>query len=299
VSTPDDTLAWEARQRPRAAVAAVAAGLLTFGGGLYSGMTFSDVPHVNVVEELDRVVDPGAIAGLPSLRVPLYEFYDDNFAQLLIGSLITGAGALCIGAALTFLAYATAARRPEFPKAGLFIPVVGAVLMAVALVVVTLGTDATVDEVLDGPRTVDAIADAGGSSLLLAGQLIEVVSRFALGAGFVLVCLNAMRVGLLSRFMGVLGIIGGALFALPIFGGGPPVVQVFWLIAVGILLTGRWPSGMPPAWQTGKAEPWPSAVQARQRREAAAGRGEPHPEPAGVAAEAPHPSSKKKRKRRH
>ena len=83
------------------------------------------------------------------------------------------------------------------------------------------------------------------------------------------VSLNAMRVGLLTRFMGVLGIITGVLQILP-FGGPLPVVQCFWMLMLSILFLGRWPSGNPPAWQTGRAEPWPSSAELRERRKQAA-----------------------------
>ena len=74
-----------------------------------------------------------------------------------------------------------------------------------------------------------------------------------------------MRVGLLTRFMGVLGIIVGVLFIVPI--GSPlPIVQAFWLVALGALFLGRWPSGMPPAWVTGEAQPWPSQQELREAR---------------------------------
>ena len=45
-----------------------------------------------------------------------------------------------------------------------------------------------------------------------------------------------------------------------------PVVQAYWLAALAYLLTGRWPSGVPKAWSTGRAEPWPSAAAMREQR---------------------------------
>ena len=51
-----------------------------------------------------------------------------------------------------------------------------------------------------------------------------------------------MRVGLLTRFMGVLGIIVGVLFIIPL-GSSLPIVQAFWLCALGALFLGRWPRG--------------------------------------------------------
>ena len=50
---------------------------------------------------------------------------------------------------------------------------------------------------------------------------------------------NGMRVGLLSRFMGVLGIIVGALLVLPLFPGGQGIVQIFWTVALGFAVPGQ------------------------------------------------------------
>jgi hypothetical protein len=77
--------------------------------------------------------------------------------------------------------------------------------------------------------------------------------------------LNAMRVGLLTRFMGVLGIIVGGLFIIPL-GASLPIVQAFWLVAIGALFLGYWPPGVPPAWVTGEAQPWPSQQELREQR---------------------------------
>ena len=54
------------------------------------------------------------------------------------------------------------------------------------------------------------------------------------------------------------------------FGGPLPVVQCFWMLMLSILFLGRWPSGNPPAWRTGKAEPWPSSAELREQRKKAA-----------------------------
>jgi hypothetical protein len=95
----------------------------------------------------------------------------------------------------------------------------------------------------------------------------------------VIICLNAMRVGLLTRFMGILGIIVGVLFVVPL-APGPPVVQSFWLAALAALFAGRWPSGIPPAWITGRAVPWPSQQEQREQRERTL---DPEPAPAAGA----------------
>jgi hypothetical protein len=78
-----------------------------------------------------------------------------------------------------------------------------------------------------------------------------------------------------------------------------PLVQAFWLVALGLLLLGR--GTLPPAWRTGKAEPWPSARESAERRREAEQRRqgiEPEPKAKPKPAAKPHPASSKKRKRK-
>jgi hypothetical protein len=46
------------------------------------------------------------------------------------------------------------------------------------------------------------------------------------------------------------------------------VVQTYWLLAIAYLISGRWPTGVPPAWRSGLAEPWPSSARMRAQRAA-------------------------------
>jgi hypothetical protein len=98
---------------------------------------------------------------------------------------------------------------------------------------------------------------------------VGLIANLLLGTAFVLIAMHAMRSGLLSRFMGILGVIVGALTAVPLLGGAP-VVQLFWLVAMGILFLDRWPQGRGPAWEAVEEIPWPGA---QQRRDAIAGDG--------------------------
>jgi hypothetical protein len=77
--------------------------------------------------------------------------------------------------------------------------------------------------------------------------------RFGLAVAMVYSCLWAMRLGLLSRFWGSLGMALGvaALLLLVQF------VLIFF-IYFGFLLLGRIPGGRPPAWAAGEAVPWPT-----------------------------------------
>jgi hypothetical protein len=111
--------------------------------------------------------------------------------------------------------------------------------------------------------------------------------------------------------------VAGALVLFPF--AFAPIIQLYWLLAVAYIISGRWPSGVPPAWRTGRAEVLPSAAETRARRMAEAeeargargqrrrGRGAPatDSEPAAPAAaaedQAPRArpaNQKRKRKRR-
>ena len=65
-------------------------------------------------------------------------------------------------------------------------------------------------------------------------------------------CLYAMRVGLLPRFWGSLGMALGAVSFLFF------QFALLWFVYLGILLLGRVPGGKPPAWEAGEAIPWPT-----------------------------------------
>src|SRR5204863_6718194 len=114
---------------------------------------------------------------------------------------------------------------------------------------------------------------------------VGLIANLLLGTAFVLIGMHAMRAGLLSRFMGILGVIVGALTAVPILGGAP-VVQLFWLVAMGVLFLDRWPQGRGPAWDAVEEIPWPTA---QDRRDAVAGSDDEPARPRGGRQRAPEP----------
>jgi len=77
--------------------------------------------------------------------------------------------------------------------------------------------------------------------------------RIGLAVALVYCCLWGMRVGLLSRFWGSLGMALGvaALLLLVQF-------CLIFFIYFGLLLVGKLPGGRPPAWAAGEAVAWPT-----------------------------------------
>lgn len=92
----------------------------------------------------------------------------------------------------------------------------------------------------------EAMLTAPATGFELAGRI---GLAFALGYS----CLFAMRVGLLSRFWGSLGMALGVAALLLI-----PQFTLIFFIYLGLLLLGKLPGGRPPAWAAGEAVPWPT-----------------------------------------
>lgn len=201
-----------------------------------------------------------------------------------------------LAGALSYLLRATTYRRPETPKWSIGLVVLAPVLLAVGGIVSQIDLGHAADEFLaTGARTPERAKALLKEQSLVGGALGE-GGILALAIALVSASINAMRAGLLSRFMGVLGSIVGGLLVIPLLPGG--VVQLFWLAALGALFLGRWPGGRGPAWESGEAVPWPSAAEVRSRQSGEAEEPEPEPEPEGEAETPPHPVSRKRKKKR-
>jgi hypothetical protein len=297
-----DVLAREAAGRMWAAVGAAVAAIFTIGGSIGGMLLFRDFPPVFLIDALrDAAGEP--MPGREGLRAAQVLFYDEHAAPLLAIAAVLAIGALALLLPLTYLYKAVKARRPQIPAVAMVMSVSGPVALALSEVILQAGIAWKAHDFAgSADHSSQAARDLLSSGIIVAGQVLRQAAVIALGFAFVLVSLNAMRVGLLTRFMGVLGIIVGALFVIPL--GSQPVVQTFWLLALAALLAGRWPNAIPPAWAAGTAVPWPSSQDLQAVRDAASARSagdEPQAddEPEGPDTPGrPHPSSKKKRRRK-
>jgi hypothetical protein len=298
--SPQQQLEWEARQRPRAAMAAAFAAVAIVVGPLIESAIEAGAPSLPVLDALQKLAAPGTIYDQPSLQVPYGRYIADHAVGLMIARVIMGLGFVAMAYAVTFLAAGVRARRPQFARWAFYLPIVGGVIFAVAWVALGVGRILDAHEVVDGAGTIGSVQNLGATGVSQLSRVLLTPAALALTVGIVLVSLNGMRAGLLTRFMGALGIVVGVFQVIQV-GSSLPLVQTFWLGGLAILFAGRRPGGDPPAWRTGRAEPWPSAQQVAEQRkaqaEAKAGpppAAEPEPVPAGG-----HPAtSKRKRKRR-
>jgi hypothetical protein len=299
VADPEQQLAWEARQRPRAGIAAIAAGVLLVVSLIWAQSALRNLPTAGLLTSLGQAFESGPVGDQPSLLTPVFQFYVDHKATFIGSSLLQTLGYLALAWTLTFLGVATRARRPEASRIVVYIALIGALLLAVAAVFGEVGRSTAFPAFLDSHRTIDDARNIGTNALVAVSGLLEQLVPLLLGAGILLIALNAMRVGLLTRFLGILGMIAGTLTVFQQFFVFAPFILAFWLVATGLMELNLGPAGAPPAWRTGKAEPWPSQREVAEARRGAARAQKQQPERAQPATGArPHPSSKKRKRKR-
>jgi hypothetical protein len=106
-------------------------------------------------------------------------------------------------------------------------------------------------------RPGDAFAShlTDNSGTIQVAQALLFPGVLGLVVAMIYISLQALRTGLLTRFVGSLGIALGAsmILILPLALLG----MVVWIGYLGLLFVGRVPGGRPPAWETGEAMPWP------------------------------------------
>jgi hypothetical protein len=244
-----DELQWEARwARPVAAAAFLAAVLL--------------LGHIVLLQTF--VENRPAVDALPDFLLSI----DENPGTLIGARLAQGLAALLLIGVFLYLFRAVQAREGGIPSWFVYLIVAGPLLYAIGQVWGALEQTEVAKDFADGRPIRGTAGDERADNLLedranVAVFAVSLAGQVALAFLFVMLPLRARRVGLLSPFMGILGVITGALIVLQILGSVGLVIEAFWLGALGMLVLGAWPGGRGPAWESGEAEPWPTPAQRR------------------------------------
>jgi hypothetical protein len=232
--TPEQ-IADERRRGRLAALAAVFAAGLFVAAGIWSQSLSDDAPERN---------------GPALLR-----FFDGHRGELVGTAIVRGLGLLLLVGVTLHLWRALKARRPEEAPVvyvmGLYGPIaagVGTIAVGVALAQAASGF---VDRQF---QTIDAADDAFRTVQLIG--LLSFSGSLALAFWFVKACLDAMRIGLLGRFMGIAGIAMGP--GLVLVSGLFQFLLPVWLLAIAALFVGVALRELPPAWEAGEAVALPS-----------------------------------------
>src|SRR4029453_11267971 len=101
-------------------------------------------------------------------------------------------------------------RRPAMPQFALVLAAIGAVGFGIGRAVAEVARYVSAHDFVNAAdQSNSAASDALSPTATVVGQLIWETSALALGFAIAIISLNAMRVGLLTRFMGILGVIVG------------------------------------------------------------------------------------------
>lgn len=273
-SRKQDVLAWESRW-------SVPVGLITFAGvitAIVSLILLSGVHGENSAELLESAhahsssVVIGSVIdaiGFLLLTAPLYFLFraaaarSDKMRTQLVGVVIVAPIFFAISAGLTGVALNEAGNTFVNGEAKPTMTVEKAHEECVKQQE-EKGTKSFGEKYESGPtplkdcetteRENDAASNARGeASLTPAATGFELAGRIGLAFALGYTCLYAMRVGLLTRFWGSLGIALGVVALLLV-----PQFTLILFIYLGLLFLGKLPRGRPPAWEAGEAVPWPT-----------------------------------------
>src|SRR6266566_2907200 len=263
-------VARESERRRALAAPAIAGGVLYMLSGIIIAATLNGAPSVGVLQGLAPALR-GEARPRHSPRAAEVEFLSHHAFALIAGSVLVAIAIAALVLILLLLFDAARFRRPETWSAAR--PLVLAGGIALALVSVghqVVGAIETHNFAIGHDFSNHAVDDAltKGTPYTIIDYL-DLIAGLALAAGVIATALNAMRVGLLTRWMGILGVFTGVLIFLPLGGVTLQIVPAFWMVMAGILFGGRWPNGDPPTWAAGEARPWPTQAQMREAREQA------------------------------
>lgn len=254
-----EQLDWEARWAKPAAAAAFASVGFSVAASIYVSSSIDSSPDADNTRELLRTIDA-------------------NAGVFTTGAALNGIAGLLLGAMLWYLFHATRNRKPDLQTAALVLAILGPILLALAGILSQVSLiDRAGDFLASGPQT-EVRADDVVAERPTIVQSLGLAGALALAFATIVIAQNAMRVGLLTKFLGILGIVVGALYVLGVvFPLGTDAIRLFWLVAVGLVILGWWPGGRGPAWASGEAEEWLSPAQRKAIEQAGAEESAPGP----------------------
>jgi hypothetical protein len=263
-----EQVASELERRKRLAVPAFAGGVLYLLSAIIIASTLSSAPTSGLLQGLEPALRGEANPAV-SPRAQEVKFISHHALGLIAGSTVAAISIIALTLVLLLLADATKFRRPATWAATRPLVLYGGISFAlVSLAHQVVGAIQTHKFAVGhdfSNHAVDQALTKGAVNVVVVYAAL--VAALALAAGMIAVAMNAQRVGLIPRWMGVLGIFTGILIFLPIGGAELQIVPAFWMVMMSLLLMGKWSKGDPPAWAAGEARPWPSQAELRAARQ--------------------------------
>lgn len=235
------TLEWERQWALPAAMSAFAAAVLFVAGTVLS--------------------QKGPIA--PSTTTELLRDFQDASGSLLVAAVLNALSLALIAVPLFYLFQAASARSPKVRRGLVGVVIAGPLFLGAAELFQWIALNAA---------SSDFATPGGGAGIPIgtyADDLIRDQTTFSIAQGLsfagvlgfvvgtVYTSLWAMRVGLLTRFMGTIGMALAASLVL-LAQAFSLLALMLWFVFLGMIILGKTPRrGRPPAWGAGEAIPWP------------------------------------------
>jgi hypothetical protein len=207
------------------------------------------------------VIDQGGPVPASGLDTERFRLIDANTTELLGAVILRGLAfaLLCIPLLYLFRAAQARSERVATPMVGFVF--IGPILLAAQGVAVWVAQTQVASDFV-------AQVGPGGDIYTLLDDLVDDSSAFDVASNLlfpailgmlvalIYVPLQAMRVGLVTRFFGTLGMALGAalIFIVPAVA---LLTIVAWFLYLGLIILDRVPGERPPAWAAGEAIPWP------------------------------------------
>jgi hypothetical protein len=257
----------ETEKRDRLSVPAFAGGFIYLLSAIIIASTLNGAPTVGLFQGLKPALS-GIANPSVSPRATEVKFISHHAFALVAGSLLAAFAVGALTLILLVLLDAVVFRRPRTWPAARPLVIAGGIAVALASVGhQVVGAIETHNFAVGHDLTAHAVDQSlTKSTPNLIVAYFSLLAGLALAAGMITVMINALRVGLLPRWMGILGMFTALLIFLPIGGAELQVVPAFWMVMIGVLYAGKWPGGDPPAWPEGVARPWPSRAQMQAER---------------------------------
>ncbi|HEY2603994.1 MAG TPA: DUF4386 family protein [Thermoleophilaceae bacterium] len=234
-------LEWERRLGPRVGIAAVVAAIF---------------------------VVASFVAQLPLLRDKTKNEADTlrsvhkHVGGYVAGGILQMVAIVLVAVVLWYLFRATKYRRPQTPVIALVLGIAGPVIFGLAGAIGPFVIKHYAAEFVAGANQTNQHAkDLVDGSSAAVFSILTPVAGLSFAFSMIMTNVNGIRAGLLSTFAGVVGVIAGVLFVVPL--GPPQLLLFFWLVSISLILLNHWPGGRGPAWASGQAIKWPTAMERR------------------------------------
>ena len=197
----------------------------------------------------------------PGSTTELLRDFHDTSGTLMIAAIVNCLALLLLGPPLYYLFQAALARSPRVRRGLVGVVIAGPVFLGLAEIFQWAALNAAAN---------DFATPGGGAGIPIgdyADDLIRDQTTFNIAQGLsfagvlgfvfgtVYTSLWAMRTGLLTRFMGTLGMALAASLVL-LAQAFSLLALMLWFVYLAVIILDKVPRGRPPAWDAGEAVPW-------------------------------------------